>query len=404
MRRMKHTAKILLIFALIFPAVLFAGAVSPTLSDGADTLVRQTPGEHMREVKHNLAKELDIRPELMKDDDPEKVDVKKIVLEHIGDSHEWHITSIGEKHISIPLPVIVRGSSGQWHCFLSSKFHHGHESYKGFSIAHEGENEGRIVELLPDGSYYVPLDLSITKTVAGLFINCLLLLWLVLWMARKYSSDKPDTKARAGFAGMIEFVIEFVMDEVIKPCVGKNYLKFAPFLLTAFFFILINNLMGLVPIFPAGTNVTGNIAVTLVLAVSSFLAINIFGSKHYWKDIFWPEVPAWLKVPIPLMPVIELVGIFTKPFSLMIRLFANILAGHAVILILTCIVFATVSMGSAINGSMTLVSVMLTIFMNCLELMVAFLQAFVFTMLSAVFIGFAQLEGEHASNEHGAKE
>ena len=141
-----------------------------------------------------------------------------------------------------------------------------------------------------------------------------------------------------------------------------------------------------------------------MLAVSSFLAINIFGSKHYWKDIFWPEVPTWLKVPVPLMPVIELVGIFTKPFSLMIRLFANILAGHAVILILTCIVFATVSMGPAINGSMTLVSVMLTIFMNCLELMVAFLQAFVFTMLSAVFIGFAQLEGEHASNEHGAKE
>lgn len=397
MCRMRRLMHILFVVALFFPQVVFAGvhtvaALQETEDVATGTLQEIEDAEEIEEAEGAEGAE------------GEKVDVKKIVLEHIGDSHEWHITSIGEKHISIPLPVIVRSSTGEWHCFLSSKFHHGHESYNGFSIAHEGENEGKIVELLPDGTYYVPLDLSITKTVAGLFVNCILLLWLVLWMARKYRSDKPDTKARGGFAGMIEFVIEFVMEEVIKPCVGKNYMKFAPFLLTAFFFILINNLMGLIPIFPAGTNVTGNIAVTLVLAVSSFLAINIFGSKHYWKDIFWPEVPTWLKVPIPLMPLIEFIGLFTKPFSLMIRLFANILAGHAVILILTCIVFATVSMGPAINGSMTLVSVMLTIFMNCLELMVAFLQAFVFTMLSAVFIGFAQLEGEHASDHHETEE
>ena len=158
--------------------------------------------------------------------------------------------------------------------------------------------------------------------------------------------------------------------------------------------------MGLIPIFPAGTNVTGNIAVTLVLALASFFAVNIFGTKHYWKDIFWPDVPTWLKFPIPIMPVIEFVGLFTKPFSLMIRLFANILAGHAVILILTCIVFATAEMGAALNGTMSVVSVVLSIFMNCLELMVAFLQAFVFTMLSAVFIGLAQHNGEE---EHSQK-
>jgi F-type H+-transporting ATPase subunit a len=162
--------------------------------------------------------------------------------------------------------------------------------------------------------------------------------------------------------------------------------------------------MGLIPIFPAGSNVTGNITITMVLALSSFIAINAFGSKHYWKDIFWPEVPTWLKVPVPLMPVIEFVGIFTKPFSLMIRLFANIMAGHAVILILTCIVFATAEMGAAINASMSVVAVFLAIFMNCLELMVAFLQAFVFTMLTSVFIGFAQMEGEHAEHtEHTEK-
>lgn len=157
--------------------------------------------------------------------------------------------------------------------------------------------------------------------------------------------------------------------------------------------------MGLIPLFPAGANVTGNITITMVLALSSFVAINVFGSKHYWKDIFWPDVPTWLKVPVPLMPAIEFVGIFTKPFSLMIRLFANIMAGHAVILILTCIVFATAEMGAAVNGSMSVVAVFLAIFMNCLELMVAFLQAFVFTMLSSVFIGFAQMEGEHAAHE-----
>jgi F-type H+-transporting ATPase subunit a len=159
--------------------------------------------------------------------------------------------------------------------------------------------------------------------------------------------------------------------------------------------------MGLIPIFPAGANVTGNIAVTLVLAMATFFAVNIFGTRDYWKEIFWPEVPTWLKVPIPIMPAIEFIGLFTKPFSLMIRLFANILAGHAIILILTCIVFATAELGAAVNGAMSAVSVVLSIFMNCLELLVAFLQAFVFTMLSAVFIGAAQHTEEH---EHETKQ
>ena len=330
----------------------------------------------------------------------EELDVKQVVLSHIADSYEWHICSVGERHISVPLPVIVRSQSGEWHCFSSSKLHHGHQ-YEGFHIAEEGAYAGKIVEQTADGKQIRPLDFSITKTVAGLFVNCAVLLLIVLCVARRYRNDQHDSKAKGGLAGVLEMVIESVMDGIIIPCVGPNYRKFAPYLLTAFFFIFVNNLMGLIPIFPAGANVTGNIAVTLVLAMATFFAVNIFGTKDYWKEIFWPEVPTWLKVPIPIMPAIEFIGLFTKPFSLMIRLFANILAGHAIILILTCIVFATAKMGAAVNGAMSAVSVVLSIFMNCLELLVAFLQAFVFTMLSAVFIGAAQHTEEH---EHETKQ
>lgn len=330
----------------------------------------------------------------------EELDVKQVVLSHIADSYEWHICSVGERHISVPLPVIVRSQSGEWHCFSSSKLHHGHQ-YEGFHIAEEGAYAGKIVEQTADGEQIRPLDFSITKTVAGLFVNCAVLLLIVLCVACRYRNDQHDSKAKGGLAGVLEMVIESVMDGIIIPCVGPNYRKFAPYLLTAFFFIFVNNLMGLIPIFPAGANVTGNIAVTLVLAMATFFAVNIFGTKDYWKEIFWPEVPTWLKVPIPIMPAIEFIGLFTKPFSLMIRLFANILAGHAIILILTCIVFATAKMGAAVNGAMSAVSVVLSIFMNCLELLVAFLQAFVFTMLSAVFIGAAQHTEEH---EHETKQ
>ena len=328
------------------------------------------------------------------------IDVKTVVLDHIADSYEWHICTVGEHHVTIPLLVIVRSQSGEWHCFSSSHLHAGHE-YEGFRIADEGAYAGKIVEQTAEGEVVRPIDLSITKTVAGLFVNCAVLLLIVLGVARRYRNDQPDAKAKGGLAGVLEMVIDSVMEGIIIPCVGPNYRKFAPYLLTAFFFIFVNNLMGLIPIFPAGANVTGNISVTLVLAMATFFAVNVFGTRDYWKEIFWPEVPTWLKVPIPIMPAIEFIGLFTKPFSLMIRLFANILAGHAIILILTCIVFATAKLGAAVNGAMSAVSVVLSIFMNCLELLVAFLQAFVFTMLSAVFIGAAQHSEEH---EHETKQ
>jgi F-type H+-transporting ATPase subunit a len=198
----------------------------------------------------------------------------------------------------------------------------------------------------------------------------------------------------------MEMFIMNINDDVIKPCIGKDYKRFAPYLLTVFFFIFLNNLMGLIPIFPGGANVTGNIAITFVLALCTFVIVQVFGTKEYWKEIFWPDVPLWLKVPIPIMPAIEVVGVFTKPFALMIRLFANILAGHSIVLGLTCLVFVTVKLGVTMNTSMSVVSVLFSVFINLVELLVAYIQAYVFTMLSAVFIGLARVEPHHSNKEH----
>ena len=377
--------------------LLSLSASVPVWAQTETAMAQTEPIETQTEVAAVEATEVVSEATEVSEEPSEELDVKSVVLDHIADSYEWHICTVGERHITVPLPVIVRSEAGKWYCFSSNRLHHGH-SYEGFRIADEGAYAGKVVEQMADGEQVRPIDLSITKTVAGLLVNCAVLLLIVLGVARRYRNDKPDTKAKGGLAGVLEMVIESVMEGIIIPCVGPNYRKFAPYLLSAFFFIFINNLMGLIPIFPAGANVTGNISVTFVLAMATFFAVNLFGTRDYWKEIFWPEVPTWLKVPIPIMPAIEFIGLFTKPFSLMIRLFANILAGHAIILILTCIVFATAKLGAAVNGAMSAVSVILSIFMNCLELLVAFLQAFVFTMLSAVFIGAAQHSEEH---EHG---
>lgn len=330
-------------------------------------------------------------PAAMEEAEAEPVDVKGIVFGHIGDAYEWHITDFGDTKVIIPLPVIVYSSATGWHVFLSSRLEENHGTYEGFSIAPAGSPyEGKLVEHDAAGNEIRPFDISITKVTLALLINSVLLMVIILGVARWYKKHPKESAAPGGFVGFMEMFIMMVNDDVIKSCVGPNYRKFAPYLLTAFFFIFINNLMGLIPIFPGGANVTGNIAITFVLAICTFLAVNLFGTKHYWKDIFWPDVPWWLKVPVPMMPFIELFGIFTKPFALMIRLFANMLAGHMAMLILTCLVFISASMGPALNGSLTVASVLFNIFMNALELLVAFIQAYVFTMLSAVFIGLAQ--------------
>ena len=219
-----------------------------------------------------------------------------------------------------------------------------------------------------------------------------MLVAIILGTARWYKKRTPDSPAPKGFVGFMEMFVMMIEDDVIKGCVGKDYKRYSPFLLTAFFFVFINNLMGLIPIFPGGANVTGNIAITLVLALCTFIAVNVWGNKAYWKEILWPDVPTWLKCPVPLMPVVELFGIFTKPFALMIRLFANIMAGHTIILALTCLIFITVSMGLLVNFGMTIVSVLFCAFMNCLELLVACLQAYIFTLLSANYIGLAKVK------------
>ena len=301
-------------------------------------------------------------PEATEESNP--VDVKGIVFGHIGDGYEWHITDIGDTHVTIHLPIIVYSSTTGWHAFLSSRLEENGGTYEGFSIAPTGSPyEGKLVEHDAAGNEVRPFDISITKVTLSLFINSLLLVLIVLGVARWYRKHPKQSAAPGGFVGFMEMFIMMVNDDVIKGCVGPNYRKFAPYLLTAFFFIFINNLMGLIPIFPGGASVTGNIAVTFVLALCTFVAVNLFGTKHYWKDIFWPDVPWWLKVPVPMMPFIEL---------------------------LTCLVFISASMGPALNGSLTVASVLFNIFMNALELLVAFIQAYVFTMLSAVFIGLAQ--------------
>lgn len=318
----------------------------------------------------------------------EELNVKTFILDHLADAYEWQIYSDGNRHLTVSLPIILRGKESGWHLFSSSRLRD-QASYLGFQIASEGKYKGKIVERDDSGQETRPLDLSLTKNAASLLFASALLILIVMGVAR--SLKRNPMEGKKGFIGLMEMFILSINDEIIKPSVGPEHRKYAPYLLTVFLFIFTNNLLGLVPIFPGGANVTGNIAVTMVLALGTFFVINLTGTKEYYKEILWPNVPTWLKVPIPLMPAIELVGIITKPFALMIRLFANIMAGHSIILGLCTLIFITVSMGTAINASMTAVSLLFTIFMNFLELLIAYIQAYVFTLLSAVFIGQARV-------------
>ena len=313
-----------------------------------------------------------------------ELDIPEIVMEHLADSYEWHIATYEGRHLSIPLPVILRSeSTGEWHVCTA------HSLPEGFFF--DETHHGKIYERLADGTSVRPVDLSITKSVAQIWIVVAVLVCVFLSCARWYRKRDKKSNAPGGFVGMMEMLVMTIHDDLIKPAVGeKHYKSYAPYLLTVFFFIFTTNLIGLIPIFPGGANVTGNINITLFLAVCTMLAINLFGNKEYWKEIFWPEVPLFLKAyPVPVMPVIELFGVFTKPFALMIRLFANMMGGHAIILSLTCVIFITCQLGTAIGAPLSFASFIVMIFMNCLELLVAFVQAYVFTMLSAVFIGLA---------------
>ena len=317
-----------------------------------------------------------------------EIDVQDIVFSHIQDAYTWHITEWNGQEIAIPLPILVKSEERGWDLFLSSHLHQGRTHHK-YYIAGEGEHAGKVVEKNSAGEEVRPMDFSLTKNVCGLFLSCGLLLFIVLRTAHWYK--KHPNEAPGGFIGLMEMAISYIQDGVIKEAIGKEYKPFSSYLLTVFFFILINNLIGIIPIFPGGANITGNIAVTGVLALCTFIAVNLFATKAYWKEIFWPKAPIYLKLPLPIMPFVEFFGVFTKPFALMIRLFANIMAGHTIILALTCLIFITATMGVAVNFGMTIVSVLFCAFMNCLELLVACLQAYIFTLLSANYIGLAKV-------------
>ena len=324
----------------------------------------------------------------------QSLNVSEIVLEHIKDSYDWHVTDIGNRHIVINLPVIVKSSTG-WHVFSTAEFASQPDA-KGYrvgpdhlALATKGNHAGKVVELV-NGKEVRPFDISITKTVAVMLINVVILLCCILIPARWYRRHKGSDLAPGGFTGLVEMLVTYVEDSIIKPGVGEDgYEKYSPYLMTCFFFILTCNLMGIVPFPPGSGNVTGNIAVTLFLAVCTFIVTQFSGTKHYWKDIFWPNVPMALKA-FPLIPVIEFVGIFTKPFALMIRLFANMMAGHAIAVSLVCIIFIVASKALAVLIGMSVLSIVMAVFMMLLECMVCFIQAMVFTMLSSIFIGLAR--------------
>lgn len=327
--------------------------------------------------------------------DDEGFNAGEFVIDHVSDSYDWHITSFGEKHVSVPLPVILFSKNPElhggkaFHVFMSSKFHHGHNDYEGFRISQSEEFKGKIVELDAQGHEIgKPIDVSITKTIAGVLVSVIVLFWLVFSVAG--AAKKGKGKAPTGLQNLFEPIILFIRDEVAKPAIGHKYEKFMPFLLTLFFFILINNITGLIPIIPFGANVTGNIAVTLVLALFTFVITSFNANKHYWKEIYNPDVPWWLKYPIPLMPIVELTGVITKPFVLMVRLFANMLAGHLIVLVFVSLIFVFGSLfGPAVGLGASPISIIFSVFILLLDVLVSFIQAYVFTLLSALYFGMA---------------
>ncbi len=330
-----------------------------------------------------------------------------MIIEHIIDAHEWHIASIGHTHISVPLPVILL-DNGKLVAFMSNKLHHGNAAYKGYKLETEGPAKGKIVKVKEDGTMdetaKVPLDFSITKLVAQLFISLLLLVVIFISVANKYK--KNPNRAPSGLQSLLEPLILFISDDLALPAIGKKRYKFyLPYLLTIFFFIFFSNLLGLVPFFPGGANLTGNLAVTMVLALFTFLITTFSGNKSYWVHIVnTPGVPWWLKIPLPLMPIVEFIGVLTKPFVLMVRLFANITAGHIIALGFMSLIFIFGAMKPWLGYVVSPISVGFGIFMTFLELLVAFIQAYVFTLLSAIYFGMAIEEHHHDAENDAVQE
>jgi len=306
------------------------------------------------------------------------------IMHHIQNSHEWHLFDYKDNNgtlqpASIPLPVILY-TNGNLDFFMSSDFNHGHSKVQKEDRIYSIDSHGHITEQKGTPIF----DISITKNVASMLISVLLILFLLMSTAKGYKKNKYAPKKIQAF---LEPLILFVRDDIIKANIGPKYERYTSFLLTVFFFILINNYMGLLP---GSANVTGNISVTLVLSVFTFIITTISANKNYWKHIFNPPTPLIL---MPIMVPIEVFGVFTKPFALMVRLFANITAGHITILSLISLIF--IAQSGAGNGAawgVAPLSVLFVLFIYLIELLVAFLQAYIFTLLSAVFIGLAVKE------------
>ena len=338
--------------------------------------------------------------------EPKKFDAKEVILGHVKDAHDWHLFSLGETHVTIPLPVIIYNPARGTDVFSSAAFHHGHEAHNGYRLvtAHYLEEKGLDPAKYLDGKVIAVdandnptneeiYDLSLTKNITAMIISGFLLVVLMLNVAKAYKV-RGSRKAPKGFQSLMEPVIIFMRDEVVIPSIpGKRAERYTPFILTVFFFVLINNLLGLLP---GSANVTGNLAVTSALAIISFIVIMFSTNRHFWAHIFNPPVPFGVKF---ILAPVELIGIFTKPLSLMIRLFANMLAGHIIILSIISLVFIFGSLNKVAGYGFLPITVLFNIVMMMLEVLVAFIQAFIFANLTAVFIGQA-MEGAHDEGHH----
>lgn len=309
------------------------------------------------------------------------------IIDHVTDKYEWHIAGSHEHPITVPLPLILYTESEGWTVFLSSRFEHGNATYKGYQLDHTGALSRT------DGNDFY--DFSITKAVAGLLLTFALMLLVFIPVAKAYGRNAG--RAPSGFQSFMEPLLLFVRDDIAKGSIGeKHYLRFTPFLLSLFFFIWISNFIGLIPSFPG---IMGNISVAFTLAAIVLILTLFIGNKHYWEHILWmPGVPAWVK--IFLLTPIELVGVVQRPFVLMIRIFANIAAGHVVILSFVCLIFVFSTKSEAGGWGFSPISLLFAMFINAMELLVAFLQAFVFTLLTAMYIGSCIEEPHHTSEHH----
>lgn len=353
-----------------------------------------------------------------KKNNKEAFNATEVIFGHILDAHEFHFFDIikkdgSKKPVTIPLPVILYSPQRGLDVFLSSKFDHGHHDYRGYRLLTEesidelekdgvevkklGFFPGRIIPVTADGKYDPAVslyDISLTRNVVQMILALAILVWIMVVVAKRYKRGEGVKTAPRGVQNLVEPVITFVRDEVAKPNLGHKYEKYLPYLLTVFFFILINNLFGLIP---GSANVTGNIAVTLVLGLISFVVILFSSNRHYWGHIINPPgMPIGVKAI--LIPV-EILSVFIKPFALIIRLFANMVAGHIIIICLISLIFIFAGLNIYAGWGTSVFSIAFTIFIYFIEILVAFIQAFIFAMLTAVFIGQA-FEGSHDDVDH----